>query len=63
MDDRHRGMVTCTQCGGREGGCTWCNHTGWMSYDRNRECQDENRRMDDDRDWARRNDVYRGPSV
>ena len=55
--------ITCTQCGGREGGCAWCNYRGWMSHDRQRECADENRRMDDDRDFGRRNDSYTGPEA
>ena len=50
----------CTQCGGRKDGCAWCHYTGWMTEDRYRECQDETRKMDDDRDWHRRRDERSG---
>ncbi len=48
----------CPQCRGR--GCGWCDHTGQVTMDRYREVKTENRKMDDDRDWAAERDRRSG---
>ena len=53
---------TCSQCGGK--GCAWCHHIGRMFLDRYRECAEENRKADADRNWSRdryeRSGAHRG---